>query len=72
MLFLDFDRFKVINDSLGHESAIMLIVGIADRLRHETRRTDTVASLATTARLGGDEFIVVLDQSRAIITMRCA
>jgi diguanylate cyclase (GGDEF)-like protein len=64
VLFLDFDRFKVINDSLGHEVGDMLIMGIADRLRNETRRYDTIASMATTARLGGDEFIVVLDQLR--------
>jgi diguanylate cyclase (GGDEF)-like protein len=62
VLFLDFDRFKVINDSLGHEIGDLLIIGIANRLRQETRRSDTIASLATTARLGGDEFIVVLDQ----------
>ena len=62
VLFLDFDRFKVINDSLGHEIGDLLIIGIANRLRVETRRTDTVASMATTARLGGDEFIIVLDQ----------
>jgi diguanylate cyclase (GGDEF)-like protein len=62
VLFLDFDRFKVINDSLGHEIGDLLIKGIADRLREETRRSDTVANLATTARLGGDEFIIVLDQ----------
>ena len=61
VLFLDFDRFKVINDSLGHDIGDLLIIGIADRLRYETRRTDTVANMATTARLGGDEFIVVLD-----------
>ncbi|HWE01929.1 MAG TPA: EAL domain-containing protein [Tepidisphaeraceae bacterium] len=64
VLFLDFDRFKVINDSLGHDVGDLLIIGIANRLRHETRRTDTVASMTTTARLGGDEFIVVLDQLR--------
>jgi diguanylate cyclase (GGDEF)-like protein len=68
VLFLDFDRFKVINDSLGHEIGDMLIMGIADRLRKETRSADTVASgvasMGTTARLGGDEFIVVLDQLR--------
>ncbi|HZK81792.1 MAG TPA: EAL domain-containing protein, partial [Humisphaera sp.] len=64
VLFLDFDRFKVINDSLGHDVGDLLIIGIANRLRHETRRTDSIASMTTTARLGGDEFIVVLDQLR--------
>ena len=64
VLFLDFDRFKVINDSLGHEVGDMLIVGIAERLRRETRSSDTVATMSTTARLGGDEFIVVLDELR--------
>ena len=77
VLFLDFDRFKIINDSMGHEAGDTLIRAIADRLREETRETDTVAALArtagravagpsdnlaTTARLGGDEFIIVLDQ----------
>ena len=64
VLFLDFDRFKVINDSLGHEIGDLLIIEIAERLKQETRRSDTVASVSTTARLGGDEFIVVLDQLR--------
>ncbi len=64
VLFLDFDRFKVVNDSLGHEIGDLLLIAIATRLQQETRRTDMIASLATTARLGGDEFIVVLDQLR--------
>ncbi len=64
VLFLDFDRFKVVNDSLGHEIGDLLLIAIANRLHLETRRTDLVASLTTTARLGGDEFIVVLDELR--------
>lgn len=64
VLFLDFDRFKVVNDSLGHEIGDLLLIAIANRLLQETRRTDLVASLTTTARLGGDEFIVVLDELR--------
>ena len=62
VLFLDFDRFKVINDSLGHATGDLLLISIANRLRQEIRSGDTVASLATAARLGGDEFVVVLDQ----------
>jgi diguanylate cyclase (GGDEF)-like protein len=62
VLFLDLDRFKVINDSLGHVTGDLLLIGIANRLRQEIRKTDTVASLATAARLGGDEFVIVLDQ----------
>lgn len=64
VLFLDFDRFKVVNDSLGHAVGDRLLIAIADRLRDETRGSDTVASLGTAARLGGDEFVVLLDHLR--------
>jgi diguanylate cyclase (GGDEF)-like protein len=64
VLFLDFDRFKVINDSLGHNVGDQLLIAISDRLREETRGTDTVAFVGTAARLGGDEFVVILDQLR--------
>jgi diguanylate cyclase (GGDEF)-like protein len=62
VLFLDLDRFKVINDSLGHAAGDLLLISLANRLRQEIRKTDTVATLATAARLGGDEFVIILDE----------
>ena len=60
VLFLDLDRFKLVNDTYGHGMGDALLVSVADRIRDLSVRT----SLA--ARIGGDEFVIVLDGVRSL------
>ncbi len=60
VLFLDFDRFKVINDSMGHGVGDRLLVGMAERILGVVREVDMVA------RFGGDEFVVLLDGVQSV------
>lgn len=56
VFFLDMDRFKTLNDTLGHDCGDLLLVEVAGRIQHCIREVDTVA------RIGGDEFVILLEE----------
>ena len=69
VLFLDLDRFKLVNDSLGHVVGDHLLISIGRRLESSLRSNDMIARLATDhtlARLGGDEFTILLDDIKDV------
>lgn len=60
LVFVDIDRFKFVNDTLGHKAGDLLLKTIARRLQSAVRETDMVA------RLGGDEFVLILTERRGM------
>jgi diguanylate cyclase (GGDEF)-like protein/PAS domain S-box-containing protein len=56
LLFLDMDRFKTLNDTLGHDHGDLFLVEVAKRMQENVRDMDTVA------RIGGDEFVILIEE----------
>jgi len=79
VLFIDFDRFKWVNDSLGHEAGDLVLQAVGQRLNNSLRSSDSAtlnqSDCSTTARLGGDEFCILLtgltsDDAAAVVATR--
>ena len=66
LLFIDLDKFKEVNDTLGHDAGDALLVAVAEKLSHIVRDADCIA------RLGGDEFAFLMKTRRALLRNRAA
>jgi len=68
LLFLDVDRFKLVNDSMGHHVGDQMLLEVATRLKRVVRSTDSLSTVVrgnTVARLGGDEFVLLIEDVKS-------